>query len=146
MRKILTNESTTKARTHRTKSAWNSFVPSIRVPKLGVAMVGLVVVAVLMLPGQRSSATASQCPTEGFFRNIALPTPDFANPSLKALITQEDNVFSERAQDDEDDDETCTALRQAYDTFDTSISPPRSLPARNLAVPSRLSKLHPLRC
>jgi hypothetical protein len=110
-----------------------------------VALVLLVLVAVLISPIQRSSASDSQRPPDGLRPNFALPATDASRLSASARIMREDTVVTVRWEDDEDD-EPCSATRPAYDTYDPSLCPSRSAPARNLAVPSRHSALHPLRC
>ena len=112
----------------------------------GVALVVLVLVAVVMSPIRGSSASDSRRPPEGLPGNFALPASDSSRLSVTAWIMREDAVVTKRSEDGEDDDEPWSATRQAYDTYDPSLSSSRSAPARNLAVPGRLSALHPLRC
>jgi hypothetical protein len=113
---------------------------------LGVALVLLVLVAVVMSPIQGSSGSDSRRPPEGLHGNFALPASDSSSLSVTAWIMRDYAVVTMRSENVEDDDEPWSATRQAYDTYGPSLSPSRSAPARNLAVPGRLSALHPLRC
>jgi len=109
-------------------------------------LVLLVLVAVLLSPILRSSASDSQRPPVGLRRNFALPTFDSSRLSVKAWVMHEDAVVTARSEDDEDDDEPLSATRLAYDTYDPSLTPSRSAPARSLSIPCRVLSLHPLRC
>jgi hypothetical protein len=111
-----------------------------------VALVLLILVAVLMSPILRSSASDSERPPEGLRRNFALPACDSSRLWVTAWIVREDAVVTVRSEDDEDDDEPRTTTRPAYDTDNPSLSLARSVPARNLAVPGRLPAVHRLRC
>jgi hypothetical protein len=111
-----------------------------------VALVLLVLIAVLMSPILRSSASDSQRPPEGLRGNFALPASDSSRLSVTAWIMREDAVVTVRSEDGLDDDEPCRATQHAYDTNDPSLSPSPSALARNLAVPGRLPALRPLRC
>ena len=111
-----------------------------------VALVLLVLVAVPMSPILHSSASDSQRPPEGLRGNFAPPAFESSRPSVTGWILREKAVVRVRSEDNEDDDEPCGATRQACDTDDPSLSPPRIVPARNRAVPGRLPALHPLRC
>lgn len=112
-----------------------------------VALVLLAFVVVLMPAIQRSSASASQRHRAGHRRSLACGASDCARLSMKAWIEHEDALVTVRSEyDEEDDEESCSATRQAYETYDSSLSPSRSAPAWNLAVPSCLSASRPLRC
>jgi hypothetical protein len=111
-----------------------------------VALVLLVLIAVLTPSIERSSASDFQRLPTGLRRSFALPASDVSHRSPTASILREDPVVGVRLEDDEDDDEPCGPARQACDTCDPSHSPSRSAPTRHLAVPGRVSAVHPLRC
>jgi hypothetical protein len=108
------------------------------------ALVPLFFVAVVMSPIQRSSTSDSKRPRQGLRRNFALP--DSSDLSVTVWDMREGTIVTARSEVGEEDDESCGATRQAYDTYDPSLSPPRGAPARNLAVPGRPSAPRPLRC
>jgi hypothetical protein len=141
MHEILASESTTIPLRKR-----DIFRHAVRDRLACVALVLLVLVAVLMSPIQRSFASDSRRRPEGLQRNFALPASDSSRLSVTAWIMREDAVVSGRSEGGEDDDEPWGSTRQAYDTYDPSLFPSHSAPARNLAVPGRRSALHPLRC
>jgi hypothetical protein len=112
-----------------------------------VELVALVLVAVLLSPMHAPSASDSQDPSVRLRGNFLVPACDSARVSVTAWIVPEGAVVTVRSEDGEDDDETCSATRQAYDSDPSSLPPFRTAPARDFAVPSRrLLELHPLRC
>jgi hypothetical protein len=134
-------------RIERASAPWDILRHAVRDLQACVALVLLVLVAVVMSPIQRSSASDSQRPPERLRHNFALPASDSSRLSVTAWIMREDAVVTLRSEDDEDDDdEPGSATRQVYDTYDLSLSPTRSAPARSLAAPGRLSARHALRC
>lgn len=106
----------------------------------------LVLVAVLTAPFQRSSASDSPRPSERLRCELVQASPDTSSLSATEWILCEDEEFARRFEDDEDDDESCSPMRQAYDTVDPLLSPSRNAPPRNIEVRGRLSVLQPLRC
>jgi hypothetical protein len=134
-------------RIQRASALRDRFRLAVRDRSACVALVLLVLAAVLMSPIPRSSASDSPRPHEGLRQHVALPAPDSSRLSVTAWIMREDAVVTVSSEDDDDDDdESCSAARHAYDTYASSLSPARSVPAWSLAMPSRLSTLHRLRC
>jgi hypothetical protein len=111
-----------------------------------VALVVLVLVAMMMSPIPRSSASQFNRPTEGLRCYFALPAFDSCRLSVTASIMLDRAVVTVWSEGDEKEDEQCSATRQAYETYDPFLSPPRRVPTWNLAVPSPLAAPRPLRC
>jgi hypothetical protein len=133
-------------RTERASTLWGVVRDAVRDRLACVALVLLYLFAVLMPPIQCSSASGRWRAPQGLRRNLALPASDFSYLSVTAWNRLKAIIVTARSEDGEDDDEPCGATRQAYDTYDLSLSLPRGAPDRDLAVPGRPSALRPLRC
>jgi hypothetical protein len=143
MREILASESTRIT----LRKLWGD-IHAVRDRLACAALVLLVLAAVLISPIERAQASDSQRRPEGLRRSFVLPASESSRLSATAWIMREDAVVPVRSEDDDDDDddEPWSATRQASATDNPSLSPFRSAPARNRAVPGRVPVLQPLRC
>jgi hypothetical protein len=116
-----------------------------------------VLIAILLSPIQRSSTSSHSHRSpewlrrnfrspEWLRRNFAFPASAGSRLSVNSWSMHEDVIANVRSEYDENEDESCGEAGLAYDVNDPSRSSFRRAPARKLAVPARLSALHPLRC